>query len=319
MSWFKKLIATAAPIVGGVFGGPVGGMIGQAVGGLISNRDNQRQQAQITANNSQGNVQAAQQAADMARFRPVNVSTGLGSSSFTQDAQGNIIGAQSNLNPAMTGTMGGALGAAQNYFTGLQAGASPQDMQQQFFQNYQRGQQPGRMGMFSALQDRLAGQGLLGLNSNQASIGGGTQGTNPFYTAMSEGWARADNDAWNQSWTQADQLANNNQTRAVNNLNTALGIDKYGQGLIGMGSDLGQRGQGAAQVGAGWINNAMQGGNNANANVATAGANQNNAFVQNAINGIGPSITNKIGGWLGGTRPSAVQQSLAESYGNIGW
>jgi len=318
MSWFKKLIATAAPIVGGVFGGPVGGMIGSAVGGLLSNRGNQQQQAQITAANGQGNVQAAQQAADMARFRPVNVSTGLGSTSFQRDAQGNVIGANSNLNPQLTGTMQGALGAAQNYFNGPEAGGNPQQMQQQFFQNYLQGQQPGRMGMFSSLQDRLQGQGLLGLNSNQPSIGGGTQGTNPFYTAMSEGWARADNEAWNNSWNQADTLANNNQTRAINNMNTAMGIDKYGQGLIGLGSDLGQRSQAAAAQGAGWINSAAQGGNNANANVAAAGANQNNAFIQNAINGVGPSITNKIGGWLRGS-PTTAQQSLAESYGNIGW
>lgn len=38
MSFFRKLVGVAAPIVGGIFGGPVGAALGSAVGGSVQKR-----------------------------------------------------------------------------------------------------------------------------------------------------------------------------------------------------------------------------------------------------------------------------------------
>jgi hypothetical protein len=58
---------------------------------------------QADASRDAANIQAqsSREAAEMARFRPVGITTGFGSSQFTTDAEGNVSGANYQLTPEL--------------------------------------------------------------------------------------------------------------------------------------------------------------------------------------------------------------------------
>lgn len=200
-----------------------------------------KKQASATRDAAQMQADAAIQAAEMSRFRPVGITTGFGSSQFTTDAEGNVVGAGYTLTPELQGirnrllsqaslydpTAAQALtqpltGAAQSLF-GLGSqylATSPQAAAQ----NYIAGQQallgPQREQQLAGIRNRLFNTGRTGLATGGTSAGNMAQ-TNPELAAYYNSIA-------NQDLTlaaNADQMAKQNIT--------------FGAGLFGTGGQLG--------------------------------------------------------------------------------
>jgi hypothetical protein len=239
-----------------------------------------QKQANATRDAAGMQAEAAIKAADMARFRPVGITTGFGSSQFTRDAEGNVIGAGYTLTPELQNirdrllSQAGAYdptaaisltqpitGAAQSLFgLGSQYLA---ESPQQAAQNYIAGQQallgPQRERELANIRNRVyqTGRGGLGV--------GGTAGqvqSNPELAAYYNAVANQDlNLAAN-----ADQMAKQNITFGTglfgtganlagtvptllssyyNPLSTQLGlagsVESMGAGALGLGSEIGGR------------------------------------------------------------------------------
>ena len=302
----------------GMFGSALSGLTGTGGTGMwgnllttgaqvLANQYAARRQEAIARDQANAANATAQQAAEYSRFRPVNISSSLGGSQFQTDANGNVIGATSSINPALQGIQNQALNQTAGLF------GNPTDVNtigNQFFQSYLQGARPQQTQMFSSLQDRLAGQGLLGLQTN-SGMGGGE---NPFYTSFLRATQMADNEAWRNSFSAADQLVNSEQNRGLNFLNSALGIDKVGQGYIDMGGVLGGRGSSAAAVGGQGILQAGMAGANAQAGASNASNAANNAMIQAAIQRIFAGNTAQQNQGM-----TPQRQSMGDMYGNVGW
>jgi hypothetical protein len=200
-----------------------------------------KKQASATRDAAQTQADAARDAAEMARFRPVGITTGFGTSQFQTDAEGNVVGAGYQLTPELQSirdrllTQAGAYdptaaqaltqpltGAAQSLF-GLGSqylAASPKEAAQ----NYIAGQQallgPQREQQLAGLRNRLFATGRTGLGTG-GTVSGSMAQTNPelaaYYNAIAnQDLALAAN---------ADQASKQNIT--------------FGAGLFGTGGQLG--------------------------------------------------------------------------------
>jgi hypothetical protein len=183
----------------------------------------------------------------MARFRPVGVTTGFGSSQFTTDAEGNVSGASYQLTPQLQairdrllsqagaydptqiaqqaqalGTGAGSLfGAAQGYLS-----ASPEAARQRYISEQQALLNPINEQNLAGLRNRLFQTGRTGLATG-GTMAGGMQATNPelaaYYNALAQQQA--------QLTAGANQAAQQQQ---------AFGAGLFGQGagLLGQQSAL---------------------------------------------------------------------------------
>lgn len=200
-----------------------------------------KKQASATRDAAQMQADAALKAADMARFRPVGITTGFGSSNFTTDAEGNVVGAGYQLTPELQNIRDRLLsqasaydptaaisltqpitGAAQSLFgLGSQYLA---ESPQQAAQNYIAGRQallgPQRERELAGIRNRLFGTGRTGLATGGTSAGNMAQ-TNPELAAYYNAVANQDL----QLASEADQMAKQDIT--------------FGAGLFGTGGQLG--------------------------------------------------------------------------------
>jgi hypothetical protein len=200
-----------------------------------------KKQASATRDAAQIQADAARDAAEMSRFRPVGITTGFGSSNFTTDAEGNVVGAGYTLTPELQGirdrlisqasrydpTAGQAFaqpltGAAQSLF-GLGSqylATSPQAAAQ----NYIAGQQallgPQREQQLAGIRNRLFNTGRTGLATGGTSAGNMAQ-TNPELAAY------------------YNSIANQDLTLAANADQAAKQNITFGAGLFGSGGQLG--------------------------------------------------------------------------------
>jgi hypothetical protein len=261
-----------------IFGSVLGGLAG-----LFTNRQTNRSNERIASNQLAANEALANRAMEEARFRPVNVSTSLGQTATQYDAQGRPTQMSANLDPRLLGLQGNALQYANQ---GFQQPVDINQLGQDYFNRYQAAQVAPRQQMFSQLQDRLAGQGLLGLNVNMPSGGAG----NPFYSAFAEGIGRADAEAFDRSFMNADQLANSAQGRSINALNAALGVDKVGASMIDMAGVLGGRGSSAAASGISAAVPTVAAGQSAYTDMRYRGNDTQNAAIQQMIRALAPRI-----------------------------
>ena len=186
-------------------------------------------------------IRAAQIAADAAKFKPVGVTTGFGSSQFGYDANGNLTSAGYNLTPEMkaqrdaliaqsTGLMGqfqGAQAATAPMGTAAQRAmqlgqgylnTDPQAQAAKYLADQQGLLAPGRADALAQLQAQMQAQGRGGF-----AIGGGVNGqgaANPQLQAL-----------YNAQLQQDAQLAANA---------TQGGMDyaKFGTGMVDTGGDL---------------------------------------------------------------------------------
>jgi hypothetical protein len=176
----------------------------------------------------------------MARFRPVGVTTGFGSSQFTTDAEGNVSGASYQLTPELQairdrlisqagaydptqiaqqaqalGTGAGSLfGAAQGYLS-----ESPEIARQRYISQQQALLAPQQEQALAGIRNRLFQTGRTGLATG-GTMAGGMQATNPelaaYYNSLAQQQA--------QLAAGADQAAQQQQA--------------FGAGLFGTGGAL---------------------------------------------------------------------------------
>jgi hypothetical protein len=206
-----------------------------------------KKQASATTAAARMQAEAGLQAAEMARFRPVGVTTGFGSSQFTTDAEGNVSGASYQLTPelqairdrlisqagvydptqiaqqaqALGAGAGSLFGAAQGYLS-----ESPEMARQRYISNQQALLSPINEQNLAGIRNRLFQTGRTGLATGGTSAGG-LQATNPemaaYYNALAQQNA--------QLAAGADQAAQQQQAFGA-------GLFGSGAGLLGQQSSL---------------------------------------------------------------------------------
>lgn len=199
-----------------------------------------KKQASATENAARMQAEAGLQAAEMARFRPVGVTTGFGSSQFTTDAEGNVTGASYQLTPELQairdrlisqagaydptqiaqqaqalGTGAQSLfGAAQGYLS-----ASPEAARQRYISQQQALLAPQQEQALAGIRNRLFSTGRTGLATG-GTVSGNMAQTNPELAAYYNALAQQQN----QLAAGADQAAQQQQA--------------FGAGLFGSGAGL---------------------------------------------------------------------------------
>jgi hypothetical protein len=199
-----------------------------------------KKQASATTDAARMQSEAALQAAEMARFRPVGVTTGFGSSQFTTDAEGNVSGASYQLTPelqairdrlmlqagaydptqiaqqaqALGGGAQSLFGAAQGYLS-----ESPEMARQRYISQQQGLLAPINEQNLAGIRNRLFQAGRTGLATGGTSAGG-LQATNPEMAAYYNALAQQQS----QLVAGADQAAQQQQA--------------FGAGLFGSGAGL---------------------------------------------------------------------------------
>ena len=169
-----------------------------------------KKQASATTDAARMQAEAGLQAAEMARFRPVGVTTGFGSSQFTTDAEGNVVGAGYTLTPQLQsirdrllsqagaydptqvaqqaqalGTGAGSLFAAgQGYLS-----ESPEAARQRYISQQQALLAPQQEQALAGIRNRLFSTGRTGLATGGTMAGNMAQ-TNPelaaYYNALAQ-------------------------------------------------------------------------------------------------------------------------------------
>lgn len=185
-------------------------------------------------------VEAARIAAEAAKFRPVGVTTRFGTSQFTTDAQGNVIGAgyaaspeikayQDRLSALAAQGLTGAEGAAAAYApltTGAQSlfnlgqgyiQETPEQQAAAYIAKQQALLAPGQEQQLAQLQNKLLAQGRGGLSVAQ---GGNLAATSPELAAY------------------YNALAQSNLQLAAQGQQAGMEQARFGAGLLGTGSDL---------------------------------------------------------------------------------
>lgn len=199
-----------------------------------------KKQASATRDAAQMQADASLAAAEMARFRPVGITTGFGTSTFGTDAEGNVTSAGYQLTPELQairdrlisqagtydptqiaqqaqalGTGAGTLfGAAQGYLS-----ASPEEARQRYISQQQALLAPAQEQQLAGVRNRLFQTGRTGLATG-GTTAGGMQATNPemaaYYNALAQQQA--------QLAAGAEQAAQQQQT--------------FGAGLFGQGAAM---------------------------------------------------------------------------------
>lgn len=279
--------------------------------------------AQIGAANISADAQrqAAQMAADAARFRPVGVTTGFGSSQFQTDAEGNLIGAGYTLTPELEAIrnrlltqasaydpsqaleQGRALGtgagslfeAGQGYLT-----SSPEQARQRYISQQQALLAPQQEQALSGIRNRLFQTGRSGLATGGTMAGNMAQ-TNPELAAYYNSLAQQQN----QLAAGAEAAAQQQQTFGAGMLGTGAGLlgqqaGLYSQAytplstLLGLGSTIEGLGQQSLGLGS-----------ELGGRASTAGANAGLSLLRG---GLGAAQTL---GSVGGLQGMAQAQGMA--------
>jgi hypothetical protein len=199
-----------------------------------------KKQAAATTDAARMQSEAAIKAAEMARFRPVGVTTGFGSSQFTTDAEGNVTGASYELTPQLQsirdrllsqagaydptqiGQQAQALGTgAQSLFGAAQGylSESPEAARQRYISNQQALLNPINEQNLAGIRNRLFQTGRTGLATG-GTMAGNMAATNPELAAYYNSLAQQNA----QLTAGADQAAQQQQV--------------FGAGLYGQGAGL---------------------------------------------------------------------------------
>jgi hypothetical protein len=307
---------------------------GALVGGLMAG-ESAKSAAQTSA---QAQRDAAQMAASSAQFRPVGVTSRYGSSQFTTDAQGNLIGAGYNVSPEyqayqqqLSGLMGQqiqqGLGAQQQYapLTGAAGGlfnlgqqylaTSPQEAAQKYMEQQQALLAPSRERESALLANQLSNSGRTGLSVAQ---GGGLLSANPEAAALANARAMQDLQLA-ASATQAGQQQTSFGAGLFGTGANLLGSYQQGQvgalspfqNTLGIQTGIEQLGQQPLTLGAGLGGQAAAYGANSGrftygggvgAAQTMQGADAYNPYASALINAsTNPQLQQGIGNWMGGT------------------
>lgn len=216
------------------------GSIVSSIAGPVLGYMGARRQASATENAARMQADAAREAAEMSRFRPVGITTGFGSSQFTTDAEGNVVGAGYQLTPELQsirdrllsqagaydptqiaqqaqalGTGAQSLfGAAQGYLS-----ESPEMARQRYISQQQALLAPMNEQNLAGIRNRLFQTGRTGLATG-GTMAGSMQATNPEMAAYYNALARQQA----QLAAGAEQAAQQQQA--------------FGAGLFGSGAQM---------------------------------------------------------------------------------
>jgi hypothetical protein len=253
---------------------------GSLLGGYLSGKSAEK----AAERSAEAQLEAARIAADAARFRPVAITTGFGSSNFEMDKKGNLKSASYELTPEMAAlrdfilgdTSRGAalsaegLAAAEGLF-GLgqeYMAKTPEEAAQEWLATQQAALAPGREQAMSGLMNKLSQTGTQGLGVAQA--GGGM--ANPLAQAFANSIANQDLEQAKRAqeegrartsfgtglFKDAFGIASGGYAPVSTMLSTASGIEDLGRSALDIGSALGGRAANTASA-----NALMTGGTNA--------------------------------------------------------
>lgn len=211
----------------------LGGLLSGGVNSYLGNQQQQDLNKATQAANQQL-IGAGNQAAGMTKFTPFNVSNGL--TGVKTGADGSV---STTMDPRLQGIQDQLLGLSKGFLGGVNSG-TPDQLAQQAYANYNQWAKPAQENQFSGLQDRLARQGLLGLNVNTGSVqGGGQTSINPYYKDFAEGVASADLKNYQNSILFGQQVANNQLGLGTGAMQGANAIDTQARGLLDQSRALG--------------------------------------------------------------------------------
>ena len=316
-------------LVGGVLG-----LVGSSMAG-----DSAKSAAKTQA---RAQTEAARIAAEEARFRPVGITTGFGSSNFTMGPDGRLQSAGYTLTPemqairnAMIANAGGSgVGlsqqgqqAAQGLFNLGQGylATSPEQAAQQWMQTQQAALAPSRQAGLDHLMNKLAQTGTQGLAVSQGTM----SASNPLMQAFANAQAQQDLElaaqAQQQGRTQttfgqgllggAFDLASGSYKPLTTGLSAAQAPETMGLQSLELGSALG--GRNMNQTGAQAL---MQGGLAAANTVGnTAGFNPFGNTLMGLANN--KDFTNAVGNWTGGlfrSTPSNIYSGVGQGMAGMG-
>lgn len=235
-----EVLANAAAAAGGGLLSAYGPSLVTGGLGLLGASNTAEKAREAAQTQAQAQVEAARIAAEAAKFRPVGVTTRFGTSQFTTDAQGNVIGAgytaspeikayQDRLSALAAQGLTGAEGA-QAAYAPLTAGAqslfnlgqgyiqqTPEQQAADYIAKQQALLAPGQERQLAQLQNTLLAQGRGGLSVAQ---GGNLMATNPELAAY------------------YNALAQSNLQLAAQGQQAGQQQAQFGAGLLGAGSDL---------------------------------------------------------------------------------
>ena len=282
-------------------------------------------------------IRAAQIAADAARFRPVGVTTRFGTSNFTTDAQGNVIGAgytpsaeilgyQNRLSTLANQGLTDAeqartayaplTGAAQNLFSLGQSylAKTPEQAAQDYITKQQALLAPSQENQLALLQNKLQQQGRGGLSVAQGgNLGATTPEMQAYYNSIAQSNLVLA--------AQADQEARNRITYGAGLFDTGAGLQgKYYAGQTAALSpftnpmDVTSGLEQLAQV-------PMNLGTSIGSRVSTANANVGSLTGQGIINAAGtmaPANAYSLGGNLlsGAASSPVLAGAVNKAFGN---
>ena len=281
-------------------------------------------------------TEAARIAAEEARFRPVGITTGFGSSNFTMGPDGRLQSAGYTLTPEMqairdamiANSAGSGVGftqqgqqAAQGLFNLGQGylATSPEQAAQQWMQTQQAALAPSRQAGLDAVMNKLAQTGTQGLSVAQGTMGA----ANPLMQAFANAQAQQDLElaaqAQQQGRTQttfgqgllggAFDLASGSYKPLTTGLSAAQAPETMGLQSLELGSALG--GRNMNQTGAQAL---MQGGLAAANTVGNvAGFNpMGNTLLGMASN---KDLTNSIANWFSGAPTTTAATDMGGAQG----
>lgn len=211
-------------------------------------------------NASRDMLGAGERAASLAGFTPYNISGGL--TGVQVGPNGSV---NQTMDPRLRGIQDQQLSGASGFFGSVNSG-SPAEQSKAAYQNYLNWAKPAQEQQFAALQDRMAKQGLLGLQvgtqgvapvtqaggptlyaggsaNSAAQYAGATPGqpttVNPYYKDFAQGIALADLKNYENSIRFGQETTANQMSLGQGMLNGAMSIDKLGQETLNQSRQFG--------------------------------------------------------------------------------
>lgn len=228
---------------------------------------------QNSSNASQ--TRAANDAANASVFKPFNVTTSSGTATGSRNPDGSI-SATSTLSPELQALQTQLQGNGQSILSGIN-GSTVNDLGKTAWDKYNSWAKPTQQTMFGQLQDRMAGQGLLGLTSYAPNVNGG-QGGNPMYQDFAAGVAQSDAKNYQDIMTAAMAQATGQSNLGTSQINTATALNNLSNQNLSQGNALANANNNLNNNAAGY-----------NFNAASAAGAGNSAMWGNLINAVAPA------------------------------
>ena len=260
----------------------IGALISAGIGLLGAN-----QQKKAANRAADAQIQAAEMQAEAAKFKPYNVTGGLGSAMFDTENQK----ASYTLDPRLKAQQDALLGLGAE---ALPTDANPDAAAQMLFDRYQQMAAPSRERSFAALQNSQFNNGTLGLSYGATASGLGA--SNPALEAYLNAQNMADQNMFLTAQDKARDYLTSDIARSTGLFNSAIGLDSVGQDAMNAGINIGGRATAA---------------NSAAANALAAG-------MTNAANINASAQTNYINQLAGGFTQMVGQPGFQQGMGNLG-